>query len=69
MHLETILNESPIEQIVVNALGSHYFDCQDVCQVLHNEIEERRKNGGQTGSIDALLNILPALTEAAKEQY
>ena len=69
MNLKTLLKESPIEQIVVNALGSHYFDCQDVCHVLHNEIEERQKNGGQTGSLDALLNILPALTEAAKEQY
>lgn len=69
MHLKTLLSESKIEQIAINALGSHYFDCQDVCSVLHKEIEERRKNGGQTGSLDALLNVLPGLTEAAKEQY
>lgn len=58
MNLETILKESPIEQIVVNALGSHYFDCQDVCQVLHNEIQKRRtliQNGSlKTSQLDGL---------------
>jgi len=54
---------------LTNALGSPHFDQDQVIEVLHREAERIKQEGGNPGSLIALANILPEITEEAKKRY
>ena len=54
---------------IVNALGSDHFNVDAVMQSLHEKIDQMQQNKENTGSMLALINILPEITEEAKKRY
>ncbi len=58
-----------LSETIINALGSPHFDPDQVLEVLAKEAERIRQDGGNPGSLIALANILPEITEEAKKRY
>lgn len=54
---------------ITNALGSPHFDPEQVIEVLHREAEDIKNEGGNPGSLIALANLLPEITNEAKQRY
>lgn len=54
---------------LTNALGSPHFDPNQVIEVLAKEVARIRQEGGNPGSLIALANVLPEITEEAKKRY
>lgn len=61
-------NHELVEHIT-NALGSPHFDPDQVIAVLAKEADRIQQEGGNPGSLIALANILPEITEEAKKRY
>ena len=54
---------------LTNAIGSPHFDPDQVIEMLTKEADRIRQEGGDPGSLIALANILPEITEEAKKRY
>ena len=63
------MKNSDLINTLTNALGSPHFDPNQVIEVLHREAERIKQEGGNPGSLIALANILPEITEEAKKRY
>jgi hypothetical protein len=63
------MTNSDLSETIINALGSPHFDPDQVLEVLAKEAERIRQDGGNPGSLIALANILPEITEEAKKRY
>lgn len=54
---------------LVNAFGNPHFSAEEVIEALHdtiNRMQEKKKN---TGSLLALINILPEIEQECKSRY
>lgn len=63
------MKKRDILNALINALGSPNFDPDQVVEVLAKEAERIRQEGGNPGSLIALANILPEISEEAKKRY
>lgn len=61
--------ETQLIDAVVNAIGNPQFVAQDVTDALMMAKEAFEKEGRHTGSLIAILNILPVVDELAKQIY
>lgn len=54
---------------ITNALGSEHFNPDQVVEVLAREAANMQARGENPGSLWAVANLLPELTEQARQQY
>lgn len=54
---------------LVNALGSPHFDPNPVIEALAKAADQMRERGENPGSLIAVANLLPEITEEAKKRY
>lgn len=54
---------------ITNALGSPNFNADQVIEALAKEADRIRKEGGNPGSLIAVANLLPEVTDEAKKRY
>lgn len=63
------MKNADLINVLVNALGSPHFDPDQVIEVLAKEADRIRQEGGNSGSLIAIANILPEITAEAKKRY
>lgn len=63
------MNDEDFIDHLVNAFGNEHFDLAEVLEVLSESIEQRKADGKKTGSLLALINILPEIEDEAKKRY
>jgi len=54
---------------LVNAFGSPHFSAEEVIEALHETINQLQEKNKNTGSLLALINILPEIEEECKSRY
>ena len=55
--------------MIVNALGSPHFDPNPVIEALAKAAAEMRERGENPGSLIAVANLLPEISQEAKRRY
>ena len=58
-----------IENEVINAFGSDHFDADTLLMFLRSLELQMMERGENTGSLRAVMNVLPGLVEQAKKVY
>ena len=61
--METIADQ------LTNAIGNPNFNLDSALQSLHEKIKDMESKGENTGSLNALINVLPEVTEECKKLY
>lgn len=60
---------SDLANEVINALGNEHFNPDEVVEVLAMVAKEWQEQGKNPGSLWAVANLLPGITETAKKLY
>ena len=63
------MKSSDLINAITNALGSQHFDPDQVIEVLAREADRIREEGGNPGSLIAVANLLPEISDEAKKRY
>lgn len=54
---------------LINAIGSEYFNPDDVINALKEQADAMKERGENPGSLWALANALPEIADEAKKRY
>ena len=63
------MNDADFLDTIINAFGSHHFNSSEVIEALHEAADRLKQEGKQTGSILAVMNVLPEIEQEAKRRY
>lgn len=63
------MSNNDLANALTNALGSPHFDPETVIRALAEKVQEMQAKGENPGSLIALANILPEISEEAKKRY
>ena len=63
------MKNTDLVNTLANALGNPHFDADKVQEQLKEQIDRMNEREENTGSLIALANILPEITEECKKRY
>lgn len=63
------MSNDDLVNAITNALGNPHFDADKVIEALAQQAKEMQERGENPGSLLTIANILPEITQEAKERY
>lgn len=63
------MSNADLVNVLTNAIGNEHFNPDTVIEALAGKAKELQERGENPGSLYAIANLLPEITQGAKRRY